>query len=112
MMTDMSTAELFARYSIPNYGRFPIAFVRGKGARLWDEKGKEYLDFAAGIAVDTLGHAHPVMVEAICAQAEAIIHCSNLYQIPQQGELARELTDHVVGHAGKCLFCNSGAEAN
>ncbi|MEM0896993.1 MAG: acetylornithine transaminase [Verrucomicrobiota bacterium] len=107
-----STAELHARYSVPNYGRFPVSFVRGEGARLWDEDGKEYLDFGAGIAVDTLGHAHPVMVEALAVQAQELIHCSNLYQIRPQAELARELTETVMGNPGKCLFCNSGAEAN
>ena len=111
-MSDTTTAELFAKYSVPNYGRFPVSFVRGQGARLWDEEGKAYLDFGAGIAVDALGHAHPAMVDAIRVQSEQLIHCSNLYLIRQQAELARELTDHVVGHSGKCFFCNSGAEAN
>ncbi|MEM9478339.1 MAG: aspartate aminotransferase family protein [Verrucomicrobiota bacterium] len=111
-MGDTSTAELHAKYSVPNYGRFPVSFVRGEGARLWDEDGKEYLDFGAGIAVDTLGHAHPVMIDALASQSKELIHCSNLYHIRPQAELARELTETVMGQAGKCLFCNSGAEAN
>jgi acetylornithine/N-succinyldiaminopimelate aminotransferase len=108
----MNTAELFARYVVPNYARFPVAPARAEGLRLWDEDGKEYLDFGAGVAVDTLGHCHPAMVEAIRRQSETLIHCSNLYHIRPQAELARKLVETVVGENGKCFFCNSGAEAN
>ncbi len=107
-----STSDLFDQYVIPNYGRFAMAPVRAEGARVWDEDAKEYLDFGAGIAVDTLGHCHPAMVGAIREQTEHLIHCSNLYQIPAQADLARLLVEKVVGEAGKCFFCNSGAEAN
>jgi acetylornithine/N-succinyldiaminopimelate aminotransferase len=109
---DNSTADLFAQYVTPNYGRFSVAPTHAKGTRLWDEAGKEYLDFGAGIAVDTLGHCHPAMVDAISKQAQTLIHCSNLYQIRPQAELAAILTERVVQHPGKAFFCNSGAEAN
>lgn len=99
-----------ARYLANTYARFPVVLVRGRGARLWDSDGKEYLDFAAGIAVDVLGHCHPKVVEAIKAQAEALLHVSNLYHIEPQIRLARTLCEHSF--ADKVFFCNSGAEAN
>ncbi|MGH7370155.1 MAG: aminotransferase class III-fold pyridoxal phosphate-dependent enzyme, partial [Candidatus Methylomirabilaceae bacterium] len=79
-----ATDELIAsstRYLANTYARFPVVLVRGKGARVWDVEGREYLDFAAGIAVDVLGHCHPKVVEAIKAQAERLLHVSNLYHI-------------------------------
>ncbi|MGK0186343.1 MAG: acetylornithine/N-succinyldiaminopimelate aminotransferase [Verrucomicrobiales bacterium] len=97
---------------IPNYARLPMVPVRGEGCWLWDADGRRYLDFAAGVAVNTLGHCHPVMVEALREQSQKLIHCSNLYSIQEQAELARFLTDEVVEASGKCFFCNSGAEAN
>lgn len=102
----------FQTYVAPTYGRFPITPVRGEGARLWDADGKEYLDFGAGVAVNSLGHCHPAMVEAIAEQANTLIHCSNLYQVPGQAELAAVLSEQVVQAPGKCFFANSGAEAN
>ena len=99
-----------ARYLANTYARFPVVLVRGRGDRLWDSDGKEYLDFAAGIAVDVLGHCHPKVVEAIKAQAEALLHVSNLYHIEPQIRLARALCEHSF--ADKVFFCNSGAEAN
>jgi acetylornithine aminotransferase len=92
------------------YGRFPLVPVRGQGCRLWDADGKEYLDFLGGIAVNNLGHCHPRVVAALQQQAAELIHCSNLYQIPQQIELAELLCQHSF--ADKAFFCNSGAEAN
>jgi acetylornithine aminotransferase len=92
------------------YGRFPIALVRGQGCRVWDATGREYLDFVAGIATCTLGHAHPALVEAVTAQIKTLHHVSNLYYIPDQGELARWLIQHSC--ADRVFFCNSGAEAN
>ncbi len=97
---------------MPNYGRFPVAFATGDGSRIWDEDGKRYLDFATGIAVCTLGHANPVMTEALAAQSRHLVHCSNLYRIPAQGELAKFLVERVMERPGKVFFCNSGAEAN
>jgi len=107
-----STAELTRRYLLGNYGRFDLAFSRGEGGCLWDESGRRYLDFATGIAVCSLGHCPPVMVEALTTQAARLIHCSNLYQIREQAELARFVVERMVGLPGKAFFCNSGAEAN
>ena len=76
------------------YARYPLTLVRGKGSYVFDDEGNRYLDFVAGIAVNTLGHAHPAMVKAIHEQAETMLHCSNLYQIPKQIELADRLTHH------------------
>ena len=99
-----------ARYLANTYARFPVVLVKGSGVRVWDAEGKAYLDFAAGIAVDILGHCHPKVVEAIRAQAERLLHVSNLYVIEPQVRLARTLSEHSFG--GKVFFCNSGAEAN
>lgn len=107
----MSTIrEEFDTHVMQTYGRFPIVFVRGEGCYLLDETGRRYLDFVAGIATCALGHAHPVLTEAIAEQARNLLHVSNLYYTPQQGELARWLTRHSV--ADRVFFCNSGAEAN
>lgn len=92
------------------YNRFPILPVRGKGTRIWDMEGKEYIDFFAGLAVCNLGHCHPKVVRAIQTQAEKLIHVSNLYYIEPQIELASMLCQHSF--ADKVFFCNSGAEAN
>ena len=92
------------------YGRFPIAIAKGEGCRLWDTDGKEYLDFVAGIATCTLGHAHPALIEAVTSQIKKLHHVSNLYYIPEQGQLAQMLVDNSC--ADKVFFCNSGAEAN
>ncbi|MCB1226299.1 MAG: acetylornithine transaminase [Verrucomicrobiales bacterium] len=100
------------RYVLPNYGRFPVWMERGEGSYLWDREGKKYLDFAGGVAVSTLGHAHPELASAIADQARTLIHVSNWYCIRQQAELAHLLVEKVVRLPGKCFFCNSGAEAN
>ncbi|MGI1660415.1 MAG: acetylornithine transaminase [Desulfitobacterium sp.] len=92
------------------YGRLPMAIVKGKGTLVWDTEGKQYLDFVTGLAVNSLGHSHPVVVEAIQKQAEEILHTSNLYWIPNQIALAEKLVKHSF--ADKVFFCNSGAEAN
>lgn len=109
---DTSTPELFENYVAPTYGRFRVAPVRGQGCWLWDEDGKKYLDFGGGIAVSSLGHAHPRLTAALYAQASNLVHCSNLYQIPNQGALACMLTEQVMQEPGKVFFCNSGGEAN
>jgi acetylornithine/N-succinyldiaminopimelate aminotransferase len=98
------------RYLFQNYARAPLCLIRGEGARVWDTDGKEYLDFVGGIAVDALGHSHPKIVGAIREQATALLHVSNLYQIPSQIHLAKLLCDHSF--ADRAFFCNSGAEAN
>lgn len=102
---------LFDQYVMPTYGRYPLSLVRGKGCRVWDANGKEYLDFAAGIAVCSLGHSHPAIAKALAKQAETLVHVSNLYLTEPQGLLAKRLVE-LVGQPGKCFFCNSGGEAN
>jgi len=109
----MTTQELIGasnKYLANTYARFPMVLVRGRGVRLWDSDGKEYLDCVGGIAVDALGHCHPKMVEAIRAQAEILIHVSNLYHIEPQIRLAQLLCEQSF--ADRAFFCNSGAEAN
>jgi acetylornithine/N-succinyldiaminopimelate aminotransferase len=109
----MTTQELIAAsgtYLANTYARFPIVLVRGQGTRLWDSEGKEYLDCVGGIAVDALGHCHPKMVAAITAQAETLIHVSNLYHIEPQIRLGKLLCEQTF--ADRVFFCNSGAEAN
>jgi len=109
-MNSRKWMEKADKYIVKNYGRYPIVAARGKGCRLWDADGKEYLDFLAGIAVNNLGHCHPRVVEALRKQAGELIHCSNLYHIPPQIELAELLCENSF--AEKAFFCNSGAEAN
>ncbi len=108
-MTDQDTRALDARYVMPAFGR-TMKIVRGRGSRVWDDAGKEYIDCVAGIAVCSTGHCHPTVVEAIRQQAGELIHCSNLYYIPNQAELAANLVE-ITG-LGKAFFGNSGAEAN
>ena len=110
-MITPSTAELYRDYVMPTYGRFDLALTRGTGTRVWDEAGKAYLDFGAGIAVCSLGHVHPKLTKALADQAATLIHTSNLYLTRPQGELAKLIVD-LVGLGGKVFFCNSGAEAN
>jgi acetylornithine/N-succinyldiaminopimelate aminotransferase len=100
----------FDRYVMTTYGRFNLTLVRGEGCRVWDDRDREYLDFVAGIATCTLGHAHSAMIEAVTRQMSKLCHVSNLYYIPQQGELAQWLVENSC--ADKAFFCNSGAEAN
>jgi predicted acetylornithine/succinylornithine family transaminase len=100
------------KYVMPNYGRFQVWPEKGEGPYVWDRDGKKYLDFAGGVAVCPLGHAHPEVADAISRQAHTLIHVSNWYCIRQQAELAKMLVDDIMGIAGKCFFCNSGAEAN
>ena len=98
-------------YLIENYARLPVSFVRGEGVYLYDESGKEYLDFLSGIAVCSLGHSHPKLTQAICDQAGRLIHVSNLFINPWQEGLAGELVREFWTE-GRVFFCNSGAEAN
>ena len=109
-MKNRDVAELTDKYVAQTYARYPIALVRGKGVRVWDADGKEYLDFLAGIAVNSLGHCHPAVVRAIQQQSRKLLHVSNLYHILPQSELAQELCRHSF--ADRVFFCNSGAEAN
>lgn len=109
-MDSQNLMMLSEKYIAHTYNRYPLLLVRGKGTRVWDLNGKEYLDFFAGLAVCNLGHCHPKVVKAIQDQAEKLIHVSNLYYIEPQIELASLLCKHSF--AGKVFFCNSGAEAN
>ncbi|MGF1590876.1 MAG: aspartate aminotransferase family protein [Pleurocapsa sp.] len=102
--------DRFDNSVMQTYGRFPIAMEKGEGCRLWDTEGKEYLDFVAGIATCTLGHAHPALIAAVTEQINKLHHVSNLYYIPEQGQLAEWLVNHSC--MNKVFFCNSGAEAN
>lgn len=109
----MNNQEITAegqKYVMNTYGRLPLALVKGQGAYVFDADGKEYLDFVAGIAVNSVGHCHPRVVEAVTKQAETLFHCSNLYWIEPQVELAKILVENSA--FDKVFFCNSGGEAN
>ena len=109
-ITRTSTAEVYDAYVMKNYARPALTLVRGRGCSVWDDQGREYLDFTSGIAVSALGHCHPVWVEAVRRQAGELVHVSNLFRNPLQGELARQLV--LRAGPGRVFFCNSGAEAN
>ena len=104
-------AALDAAHVMGTYARQPVAFVRGEGSRLWDSEGREYLDFLGGLAVTSLGHAHPEVADALAEQARTLLHVSNLYYNDVQPRLAAEL-DGLLGGGGRVFFSNSGAEAN
>ncbi len=107
--------KLDHEHVMQTYGRQPVAFVRGEGTRLWDSEGKEYVDFLAGLATVSLGHAHPVVADAIAEQARTLLHVSNLYLNECQPQLAERLDlllTSATGTAGQVFFANSGAEAN
>ena len=105
-----NTAELYDAHVLKNYARAPLTLVRGRGSQVWDDAGTAYLDFTSGIAVSALGHCHPHWVASVQRQAAELIHVSNLFRNPQQGELARRLVKYAG--PGRVFFCNSGAEAN
>jgi len=92
------------------YARYPLAIVKGKGSRLWDAAGKEYIDLLCGIAVTALGHCNDEITDALCAQAHKLVHVSNLFYQEEQLDLAENLL--ATSHFEKAFFCNSGAEAN
>jgi len=110
LMNTDEIRQLNDKHIINTYGARKLALVRGEGMKLWDADGREYLDFFAGIAVTNLGHCHPAVTEAICAQARKLVHVSNLYYIEPQVELAELLCRHSF--ADRWFFCNGGAEAN
>ncbi|MFZ3320898.1 MAG: aspartate aminotransferase family protein [Usitatibacter sp.] len=99
-----------ATHLMQTYSPQPVAFARGEGAWLWDTQGKRYLDGLAGIAVNGLGHNHPVLVKALCDQAARIIHSSNLFEVPEQERAAAKVC--AIAAMDNAFFCNSGAEAN
>jgi predicted acetylornithine/succinylornithine family transaminase len=104
------TAELFQRYVVPNYTRFPVALTRGEGSYVWDDQGRRYLDFFPGWGCNLLGHCPPRVVEAVQKQAAELIHVPNTWHTEVQGRWAQMLSERSFG--GKAFFCNSGAEAN
>jgi acetylornithine/N-succinyldiaminopimelate aminotransferase len=97
-------------FVVPSYARQPVEFVRGEGARLWDDQGNEYLDFLAGISVCSVGHCHPAVVEAVREQVGTLTHTSNLYLTEGGVRLAQRLCESSLG--GRAFLCNSGTEAN
>jgi predicted acetylornithine/succinylornithine family transaminase len=108
----MSLSELQAlerERVVPSYARLPVEFVRGEGARLWDDEGHEYLDFLAGISVSSVGHCHPEVVRAVQQQAARLMHVTNLFYTEPPMRLAARLSERSLG--GKVYFGNSGAEA-
>jgi acetylornithine aminotransferase/acetylornithine/N-succinyldiaminopimelate aminotransferase len=105
-----SAAAQYAANVAHNYGAPPITLVKGQGTLVWDANGKRYLDFASGIAVNAVGHAHPHWVKRVTEQAGKLVHVSNLYRNEPQGELAHALS--LRCGSGRVIFCNSGAEAN
>ena len=118
-MTLEQQKQLEETYVMHTFGRKPVEFVRGEGMRLWDDEGKEYLDFLSGIGVISLGHCHPALVEALDRQTAKLIHVSNYYYIEGRGELAKKLSDLLNARSEEAdpepwqtFFANSGAEAN
>jgi acetylornithine/N-succinyldiaminopimelate aminotransferase len=109
-MDSQTLMMLSEKYLANTYARYPVLLVKGKGTRVWDLEGEEYLDFVSGLAVCNLGHCHPKVVRAIQDQAVKLIHVSNFYYIEPQIQLASLLCKHSF--ADKVFFCNSGAEAN
>ena len=109
MNKNQKVALLTKKHVAQTYGRYPIALTRGKGTKVWDKNGNQYLDFVSGLAVNNLGHCHPAIVSAIQKQAKTLLHVSNLYHIEPQAQLAERLTS--LCFADKIFFCNSGAEA-
>jgi acetylornithine/N-succinyldiaminopimelate aminotransferase len=105
---DVQTREL--RHVLQTYRRQPITFVRGEGVRLFDIEGRDYLDLLSGIGVSSLGYGHPRLVRAITEQSQTLLHTSNLFYHPLQGQLAERLT--TLSGLSRAFFCNSGTEAN
>ena len=108
-LSELQTLD--AENVMQTYGRIPVAFVRGQGTKLWDSDGNEYLDFLTGLAVASLGHAHPEIGDAIAEQANTLLHVSNLYYNEWQPQVAASL-NRLLGGGGRVFFANSGAEAN
>jgi len=108
--SEKEVRDLFENFVIPSYSRFDLVLERGEGSYVLDVDGNRYLDLAGGIAVCSLGHAHPEITQALTEQSRKLIHVSNLYYTEPQGELAKRIVDHIA--PGRIFFCNSGAEAN
>jgi len=110
MSPNPNTRDTADKFMFKTYSRFPITLVKGDGCRVWDENGKEYIDFVGGIAVCALGHSSPVVSSALCEQSKKLVHVSNLFYTRPQTELAKILVENSF--ADRVFFCNSGAEAN
>jgi len=110
-MKNLTTIQQqYSENILPTYGRLPVAFTKGRGSRLWDSEGKEYIDFASGIGVTSIGHSHPKWVYAIADQAANLAHTSNLFYTLPSGDLAARLNE--LSGMSAAFFANSGAEAN
>ena len=102
--------EQYAKFRLKNYGPPTLTIARGEGDYVWDNTGKQYLDFCTGIATTSIGHCHPTLVKAISDQAGELIHASNLYRMKPQADLAEALVS--LAGPGGVFFCNSGAESS
>jgi acetylornithine/N-succinyldiaminopimelate aminotransferase len=109
-LSSQATVDLFSKYVIGNYKRYPVNLVRGEGSRVWDSEGRELLDLFPGWGCNLLGHCHPAIVEAVAAQVRELVHVPNTWHMEQQGQWAEMLSERSFG--GQAFFCNSGAEAN
>jgi acetylornithine/N-succinyldiaminopimelate aminotransferase len=109
-LSSPETIELFKKYVVPNYGRYPVSLVRGEGSYVWDAEGNRYLDFFPGWGCNLLGHCPPAVVEAVQEQVATLIHVPNTWHTPWQGQWAQALSERSFG--GQAFFCNSGTEAN
>lgn len=109
-ISSAETVELFQKYVIPNYTRYPVNLVRGEGSSVWDSEGRQYLDLFPGWGCNLLGHCPPPVVEAVQEQVATLIHVPNTWHIDLQGRWAEMLSKRSFG--GKAFFCNSGTEAN
>jgi predicted acetylornithine/succinylornithine family transaminase len=108
--TSREIIELFGKYVVPNYRRFPVALVRGEGSYVWDAEGERYLDFFPGWGCNLLGHCPEPIVRAVAEQVATLIHVPNTWYTEAQGQWAKALSDRSFG--GQAFFCNSGTEAN
>lgn len=109
-LSSQATVDLFSKYVIGNYKRYPVNLVRGEGSRIWDSEGRELLDLFPGWGCNLLGHCHPAIIDAITGQVKELIHVPNTWHMEQQGQWAEMLSQRSFG--GQAFFCNSGAEAN
>jgi predicted acetylornithine/succinylornithine family transaminase len=109
-LSTTDTIDIFQKYVIANYTRYPVSLVRGEGSLIWDAEGNRYVDFFPGWGCNLLGHCPPAVVRAVQEQAAELIHVPNTWYMEAQGLLAKALSERSFG--GQCFFCNSGAEAN
>src|ERR1700746_811074 len=110
-LSTQQVTDLFQKYVIANYTRYPVCLARGEGSYVWDAEGKRYLDFFPGWGCDLLGHCPPRIVAGVQEQVAKLIHVPNTWYMEPQGLLAKALSERS-GFGGQAFFCNSGAEAN